>query len=585
MSSDTKIPVKRLGKLLSQYKKPIRYIFLYALVAGLINLSLPLGIQAIVGIIAGGSISVSWGVLVFFVILGAMLTGLLLLAQIAVMEFVQRKVFADSAVEFAIRVPRLHMELLRKEHLPELVNRFFDTLTLQKGLPKLLIDGSTAALQIIVSLVVISLYHPSFVLFSVLLIVLLIVLFQITGPRGILTSLAESKQKYKLVYWLEEVGRISTTFQLAGESRYPVRRADRIIGDYLEARERHWRVLLIQLVSSVFFRILVLGGYLILGSLLVMNNQMNLGQFVASEILVLFIVDSVTKLIGLFETYYDVLTATEKIGQVTDLPIEREDGIRVEEFCADDPLEVELRNLSYQYSDGERPTLKNLNMKIEAGERLAISGYNGSGKSTLMQVLSVLKRDFSGALLFNGLPKQNLHLRSLREHIGDLNSHEDIFKGTVAENISLGREKVGLDRLLQVIEQVGLTDFIRSLTYGVNTDLLPEGKNLPKSIITKILVARAIICVPKLLVVEEPLRFLDLRDRIRISKLLVDQSMPWSLVTVTEDPILASLCDRVMVMEEGEFIFNGSFDDLRKTEHYDKVLRVSDNWSTNNDNA
>ncbi|MCB0544235.1 MAG: ATP-binding cassette domain-containing protein [Lewinellaceae bacterium] len=570
-------PVRRLLRLLGQYRREIRYIILYAIVAGLINLSLPLGIQAIIGLIAGGSISASWGVLVLFVILGALMVGVLRLMQLSVMEYMQQRIFSDCAVEFAVRIPRLHLDALRKEHLPELVNRFFDVLTLQKGLPKLLIDGSLAILQIIFSLLLLSFYHPAFVIFSLLLIGLLVLLFFWTAPRGLQTSLKESKHKYKLAFWLEEVGRVAATFKLAGENRFPLLRADALTVDYLDARKRHWRILATQFAGSVAFRVLVVGGFLILGSLLVMNNQMNIGQFVASEILVLFVVDSIEKLILLLETGYDVLTATEKLGQVTDLPLEREDGVRVEEFCSDTPLEVEMRNLSYKYDDGDSFVLDQLNMRIAAGERVAVAGYNGSGKSTLMQILSVVKRDFRGSLFFNGLPKQNINLRSLREHIGDFSSQEDLFKGSVLENITLGNERMPLQRVLQVIEEVGLNDFIRNMPEGLNSELLPGGKNVPRSVITKILVARAIAPAPQLLVLEEPQSHLNVHDRIRISSLLTGRERPWTLVAVTSDPILASMCDRVVVLKAGKMVFEGSFDEVRKTEHYESIFHALDN--------
>lgn len=573
-NQSTLTPVQRLLRLLGQFRREIRYIVLYAIVAGLINLSLPLGIQAIIGQIAGGAISAAWGVLVLFVIVGALLVGVLRLMQLSIMEYLQRRIFTASAVEFAVRIPRLNLESLRKEHLPELVNRFFDTLTLQKGLPKILMEGSTAVLQIIFSLLLLSFYHPSFVLFSLLLIGILIILFSWTGPRGIQTSLAESKYKYKLAFWLEEVGRMASTFKLAGENRYPLLRADALTVDYLNAREKHWRILVTQFVSSIAFRVLVLGGFLILGSVLVMDNQLNIGQFVASEILVLFVIDSVEKLILLHETGYDVLTAAEKLGQVNDLPIEREDGVRVEEFCTTEPLSVELRNLSYQYDDGDTPVLKDLNLHIKAGERVAIAGYNGAGKSTLMQVLSVGKRDFTGSLLFNGLPKRNLHLRSLREHIGDMSSQEEIFKGTIRENIDLGNEHIPLQRVLQVAEEVGLNKFIRDLPKGLDTELLPGGKNIPRSIVTKILVARAIVGHPKLLVMEEPLNYLNFRDGTHIAKLLTDKNQNWTLVSVTSDPLLASLCDRVVVLREGQIVFEGTFEEVQKTEHYQRTFRT-----------
>lgn len=571
----TLTPLQRLIRLLGQYRREIRYILLYAVVAGLINLSLPLGVQAIIGLIAGGSISASWGLLVLFVIVGALFTGVLRLMQLSIMEYLQRRIFADSAVEFAVRIPRLNLELLRREHIPELVNRFFDTLTIQKGLPKLLIDGSTAVLTILFSLTLLSFYHASFVTFSLLLIGLLSLLFYWTGPKGLQTSLKESKYKYRLAYWLEEVGRVATTFKLAGENRFPLLRADELAVDYLKARAGHWRILLVQFAGSVVFRVLVLSGFLILGSLLVMQNELNIGQFVASEILVLFVMESVEKLVLLHETGYDVLTATEKLGQVTDLELEREGGVRVDDFCADEALAVELRNLSYQYEDADSPVLKNLDLQVKAGERVAVTGYNASGKSTLMQVLSVLKHDFSGALLFNGLPLQNLDLRSLRQNIGDLSSQEDLFKGSVQENITLGREQVGLQRVLEVMEAVGLGDFMREMPQGIDTELLPGGKNIPGSAVNKILVARAIAANPKLLAMEEPTRSLNFRDRVRIAQLLTDKSRAWTLLAVTEDPLMASMCDRVLVMNGGEIVFDGTFDAVQKTEHYNRIFRVS----------
>lgn len=576
---NTLTPIKRLFRLVSQFRKELRYIILYAVVAGLINLTLPLGIQAIINQIAGGRINASWVVLVMLVMVGLTFTGILRLMQLSIMEHLQRRIFTSSAIEFAVRIPRLNLEMLRREHLPELVNRFFDTLTLQKGMPKLLIDGSAAVLQIFFSLLLLSFYHASFVLFSVLLMFLLAVMFYWTGPMGIESSLKESKYKYRLAYWLEELGRVATTFKLAGSTPLPLQRADNLTVEYLNARSKHWRVLVWQFAGSITFRVLVIGGFLILGSMLVMENQLNIGQFVASEILVLFVVESVEKLIMLHETGYDVITATEKLAQVSELPVEREDGLRVEEFCTDAPLAVEMRNLSYQYDDGDSLVLKDINLKINPGEKVLIAGYHGSGKSTLMQILSVLKRDFQGSLLFNGLPKQNLHLRSLREHIGDISSQEDLFKGDILENITLGNPRITIQRVLEICELVGLSEFIRNHPQGINTELLPGGRNTPGSIVSKILIARAIAAKPKILVLEQPLGALNFRDRLRISQMLTDSSAPWTLVCSSDDPLLASMCQRVVVLKGGEIVFDGNFDDVRQTPHFERVFRA--NWENN----
>ncbi len=570
----TLTPLQRFVRLLSKYRRELRFIVLYAAVSGLISLSLPLGIQAIIGLIAGGAISVSWVLLVAIVVLGALIVGVLKLMQLSILEHMQRQVFTDAALEFAVRIPRLNLELLRKEYVPELINRFFDTMAIQKGLPKILLEGTTAVLQILFSLILLSFYHSTFVLSSLLLLGGLTLLFRWTVPLGIKASLEQSKYKYKLAHWLEEVGRVSSTFKLAGENRFPIDRTDSLAVGYLDARGRLWRILLLQFSTSILFRVLVLGAYLVLGSILVMDNQINIGQFVAAEILVIFIVESVEKLILLHEVGYDVLTATEKIGQVADLPLEREDGIRVEEFCDNhQPFRVELRNLSYQYDDSPEPVLKGLSLDIKPGERVAITGYPGAGKSTLINILAVVKRDFSGMLLFNGLPKQNINLRSLREHIGDYSSQEDIFRGTILENITLGRSEVPTQHVLEIADKIGLTDFIRKSPQGLNTELLPGGQNVPRSTITKILIARAIITEPNLLVMEEPLGNLTFRDRLCIGRLLTDPQNRWTFICATADPLLASLCDRVLVLRDGQIIMDTVFEEVEKSEHFERIFR------------
>ncbi len=570
----TLTPLQRFVRLLSKYRRELRFIILYAAISGVVSLSLPLGIQAIIGLIAGGTISISWALLVAIVVLGAVFVGILKLMQLSILEHMQRQVFTDAAIEFAVRIPRLNLEMLRREYAPELVNRFFDTMTIQKGMPKIILEGTTAVLQILFSLILLSFYHSTFVLSSLLLLGVLGLLFWWTVPLGMKASLEQSKYKYKLAHWLEEVGRVSSTFKLAGENRFPIDQTDSLTVKYLTARSKLWRILLLQFSTSIVFRVLVLGAYLILGSILVMDNQINIGQFVAAEILVIFIVESVEKLILLHETGYDVLTATEKIGQVSDLSIEREDGIRVSEFCDDhQPFRVELRHLSYQYDDSPGPVLKDLNLDIKPGERVAITGYPGAGKSTLMDILSVIKRDFSGMLLFNGLPKQNINLRSLREHIGDYSSQEDIFSGTILENITLGRSEVPTQRVLEVAEKVGLTEFIRKSPQGLNTELLPSGQNIPRSTITKILIARAIITEPNLLVMEEPLGNLTFRDRLRIGRLLIDRKNRWTFICATADPLLASLCDRVLVLREGQIVLDTTFEEVEKSEHFERIFR------------
>src|SRR5690606_14189919 len=161
-------PLQRFFKLLQADKREIYLVYAYAAFNGIVNLSLPLGIQAIIGFIMGGMVSFSWILLVFLVIVGIAVTGGLQVMQMYLVEILQQRVFTRAALEFAFRIPRFKLESLRNRYAPEIINRFFDTISVQKGLGKVLIEFSTSALQVVFGLILLSFYHPFFVFFGLM---------------------------------------------------------------------------------------------------------------------------------------------------------------------------------------------------------------------------------------------------------------------------------------------------------------------------------------------------------------------------------------------------------------------------------
>ena len=165
MKESQKTPWKRLLGLLDLERKDIFQIFYYAIFSGLVSLSLPLGIQAIINLIQGAQISTSWIVLVILVTVGVVFSGALQLMQLRIIETIQQRIFTRASFELSYRFPKIKMNELRNYYPPELANRFFDTLTIQKGLSKILIDVPTAILQILFELILLSFYHPFFIIF------------------------------------------------------------------------------------------------------------------------------------------------------------------------------------------------------------------------------------------------------------------------------------------------------------------------------------------------------------------------------------------------------------------------------------
>jgi len=199
----------------------------------------------------------SWIILVAFVLVGIALTGVFQLMQLRIVENIAQKIFSRASFEFAYRIPRIKYSELYKYYAPELANRFFDTLTIQKGLPKILIDFSLAAFQIIAGLVVLSMYHSFFILFGVGLIALVYTILVFTGPQGLKTSLKESKYKYGVAHWLEEIARTKMSFKLIKDPEISLSKTDESVCKYIESRESHFQVLLGQFISLIGFKVLV----------------------------------------------------------------------------------------------------------------------------------------------------------------------------------------------------------------------------------------------------------------------------------------------------------------------------------------
>lgn len=556
-------PLQRFWRLLKPDKFEIRNVYVYAFFHGLVYLSLPLGIQAIINLIQGGKINTSWVVLVIFVIGGLIINGILQISQLRITEHLQQKIFTRAAFEFAYRIPRIKLEALYRHYAPELMNRFFDVVSVQKGLSKILIDFSTATIQVLFGLLLLSLYHPFFIAFSLILVVLVYVIFKLTARVGLETSLDESRHKYIVAHWLEELARAMVSFKLAGKTNLPLERMDHTIDKYIDARENHFKVLVYQFKLMIVFKVIVAAGLLVIGSILVMEQQMNIGQFVAAEIIILLVLNSVEKLILSLETVYDVLTALEKIGQVTDMPLENEQGADVNLLEVENGLKVELTNITFTYPTMKNPVIDHLNLTFEAGSSTLLLGDNDSGKSTLMYLVAGLYSPQDGYVAYHELPQGNYNLQSLRSVIGDCLREELLFDGTLLENISMGRINATFDNVKWAVKHIGLEEFVKKLPQGYNTVIQSEGQRFSKGIVDKILLARSIADKPKLLLLKDAFSSVEPDERERIIKFLTHKDRNWTLIVASSNKHLAKYVEKIAVLSKGSITEYGDFKSIK----------------------
>jgi len=550
-------PWQRFIGLLELDKRDIRQVFYYAIFAGLVALSLPLGIQAIINLIQGAQISTSWIVLVIVVTMGVAFQGVLQLMQIRILENIQQKIFTRSSFEFVYRFPKITLNELRNDYPPELANRFFDTLTVQKGLPKILIDFPAALLQIILGLLLLSFYHPFFIIYGVLLILLVYLLFKSTAKKGLESSLLESKKKYNVAHWIQEVARSLISFKLSGRTNLAMKKNDELTAAYLDARESHFKILMLQFGQMVGFKVLVTLGLLLIGGLLVINQQMNIGQFVAAEIIILLLISSVEKVITGLESFYDVLTSLEKIGQVVDKQLENQEG--EDPFKHRKGITVELNDVKYNSANGEE-ILKGVSCSLSSKDRIHLTGASGSGKTTLLKIISGLIPSTSGALFINDISAKAVWPNMYRANIGQVLPGQTPFEGTILENIIFDKKDFDNEHLDEVLKQLGLLDFIKRQPNGIHTVIHPEGQKIPITISKRILLARAILHEPRLLILKDPLEYFDDEEAKRIINYLASPERSWALVVSGNNPLWKQNCTRTILLDNGIIMKNNNQD-------------------------
>lgn len=557
-------PVRRLMRLLGNERRDIWYIYVYAMVIGLISLSLPIGIQTIINLISGGRFFNSIVILISLVIIGVLVSGGLQIMQMTMVEILQRRIFAKASFELAFRVPRLRMETLTNYYPPELMNRFFEIVNIQKGLPKLLIDISAATLQIIFGLMLLAFYHPFFVIFAGFLVAVVYLIFRLSGSKGLETNIKESTYKYKMAQWFEELARTLSTFKLAGSTNLPLEKTDFVVNKYLIYRKKHFGVLILQYGNILAFKTLVTAGILILGTILVVDRQITLGQFVASELVIIIVVAALEKIVLNLDVFYDLLTAVDKLGKITDLPLENPKGFV--SFLPDPEkgLEIEMKDLKFRYPKEKNDTLRGITFHIPAGTRFCITGYHDSGKETLMRLMGGIYTSFSGIFTVNQIPFSNIEITHYRDLVSKNFDRSQIFDGSILENITMGKAGISYKRVTEVLQILNLSEDINRLPDGILTQLVGTGNYLSNSVLEKIILARCLVIDPKLLLISYPLFLQEKDERNRIYQHLLDRNLPMTVGFLSNDPELQKSCDMVIVLEGGIVKGAGPYDQIKQ---------------------
>ena len=550
--------LRKFFQVIRLEKKEVSAIYFYSILSGLLQLTLPLGIQAIINFAqaaaGSGKLPISIGVLIVLVLAGVLVSGILQVNQMKIIEKIQQRLFTRYAFEFSFKIPRVDTKAINHYHFPELVNRFFETITLQKGLSKLLLDIPLAIIQILFGLILLSFYNPAFIFLGLLLFFLLYGVLYFTAKRGLIESIVESDFKYKVAAWMQEVARAFKSFKVSGMHNLHLKKTDEYVEGYLDAKTAHFKILAFQYWSLIIFKLLITAAMLIIGSVLLVNQQLNIGQFIAAEIVILLVLNAVEKLILNLDTAYDLLTGLEKITKITDQPSESEGNITF--TPAEKGVSLAAHEIDFSFDDGYQ-ILKKINFEIKPGQKVCIMGDAASGKSTLMELLTGSLKSFEGNLLVNNIPISNLDMDSFRRHIGVFYHEQDIFQASLLDNICMGNTAVSPNEIMQLAEVIGLKAFVSELPNGLETVLEPTGKGLSTIIAKKILLLRTFVNRPQLLLLDEPFELAGAESSKNINNYLLQLKNVTTIVITGYRPF-AETSDLVIWMEHGKIVEMGS---------------------------
>lgn len=543
-------PFSRIRALLKAERRSLWIAVVYSAVIGLLALVVPITVQLLVNTIAFGTLLQPLVVLMLVVFVALGFSTALNALRATVVEVIQRSIFARVATDVTWRLLRVRVEAFDRYHGPELVNRFFDTVTVQKSAALLLIDGLSITMQTVIGMVLLALYHPFLLAFDALLVTAMGVIIFVLGRGAVGTAIKESKAKYALEAWLEQLAAHLVTFKSAGADAYATRRSHRLLDDYLTYRAKHFKILLRQVLGSFALQAVASSALLGIGGWLVINRQLTLGQLVASEIIVTLMVSAFTKFGKQLEVFYDLCAAIDKLGDLIDIPLERNTGEG--RLAAPGPLGVSMHNVEVRYEDSVRPALTLSHLTIAPGARFGITGANGSGKSTLADVLFGLRTPAAGVVQVGGVDVRDLSPFELRQRVALVRGIE-LFPASILDNVRLGRDEITHDEITAALDAVGLAQELAALPQGLDTLLHPHGRPLSYRQACRLMVARAIVGRPSLLVIDSLLDHIDQpAEQARLDAVLFDPQAPWTLVCIASRPSVLARCSEVVTLRDGQ---------------------------------
>ncbi|MGB0360913.1 MAG: ATP-binding cassette domain-containing protein, partial [Endozoicomonas sp.] len=295
---------------------------------------------------------------------------------------------------------------------------------------------------------------------------------------------------------------------------------------------------------------------IIMGVYFISEGELSMGGMIAAVMLTNRCLGPMAQFAGLATRYNQAKSALDGLGEIMEMPVERHEG---RHYINRPKLmgSIEFDGVSFSYPDQEIQALRDVNLQIKSGEKVAIIGRIGSGKTTVEKLILGLYEPDEGAVRVDGIDLRQINPTDLRSSIGCVTQDITLFYGSIKDNITFGASHVDDAQLIKAAEISGVAEFANKHPHGLDMMVGEKGQYLSGGQRQSIALARALLMDPPILVMDEPTSSMDNTTELRMKEELKNCCQEKTLILVTHKASMLELVDRLIVIDNGRIVANG----------------------------
>ena len=538
---------------------------IYGVGISLLSLATPISVQMLINTVANTALTAPLVLLsvTLFVLLSV--SGLLNALRVHLMELFGRRFYARMVADISLRSIYAQDPFFDDTSRTALFNRYFDIVGVQKAVPVLFVGGFTVILQAGVGFVLVSLYHPLFMVFNMVLVGLIWLVWLLWGGSAIRSAINLSHAKHNTAAWLETLGTSNGFFKSQKRVEYALDRTNAFTQTYIDKHKHHFRRHFAQTLSFLIIYAGASATLLGLGGWLVIQGQLTLGQLVAAELVLSAAFFGVSQL-GTYLTYfYDLCAAVEELSLFYDVEQEEPKG--------DDPITEQGHALVFNKLRGEargRPAL--LHLDIPSGATLMASASNHGVQRLLTNLLKRHTLPQGGFATLGGVDLMDIDVHHLRRNIYVID-RASFIPMTIREYLKLSCENSAAGKIMAALETVGLSETVASLEKGLDTPIASTGWPLSTTETLQLKLANALIARPRILVLNQ---LFDLLDEAHLADAIAElRDKSDTTVIYFSNRRIDLGFDAFLYMQNTEQTYFETFEDFCTAAHGSKPRKLS----------